>query len=387
MPRSRFRGNIESRGPNTYRIRIYLGKGADGKKKYHRETFHGTKTEAKKRLTEILRALDTGGYVEPTKMTVGEWMERWLRDYVKPSTKPRTYEGYEMYVQKHVVPTLGHIALSELKPYMLQKLYADKLSEEVPRLGRTRSPSTIRQLHRIIHKALEDAVAAGLLARNVADAAKPPRPRKREIKVWTQEEVVRFLRYCRSHRLYPFFLLAITTGMSRSELVGLRWQDVDLTRGLIHVRQSIVETREGRVVQTPKSENRIRTIKIGPLVVAALKSHSVQMAKERLMMGSRFEDHGLVFCQINGRPINAHNTSSRLFKRLCEEAGVPVINFHALRHTHATTLQDLGLPVKAVQERLGHSEGYVTLGYSHVLPSTEERAAMLMDELVARANA
>src|SRR5690606_19726896 len=170
MPRSRFRGNIESRGPNTYRIRIYLGKGADGKKKYHRETFHGTKTEAKKRLTEILRALDTGGYVEPTKMTVGEWMERWLKDYAKPNTKARTYEGYEMNIRTHVIPTIGHIGLSELKPYTLQRLYSEKLSEYVPRLKGTRSPTTINQLHRIIHKALEDAVVGGLLARNVADA-------------------------------------------------------------------------------------------------------------------------------------------------------------------------------------------------------------------------
>ena len=380
------RGNIESRGPNTHRIRIYLGKNPDGTLRYHRETFHGTKKEAEKRRTEILRALDTGGYVEPTKMTVGEWMERWLKDYAKPNTKARTYEGYEMNIRTHVIPTIGHIALSELKPYTLQRLYSEKLSEYVPRLKGTRSPTTINQLHRIIHKALEDAVVGGLLARNVADAVKPPRKRKTEIKVWSQEETLQFLRSSRNHRLYPLFLLAVTTGLSRSELVGLRWEDVDLQNGVVHVRQSIVETRNGRVTQTPKSDNRVRGVKIGPEVVAALKKHSARMAEERLKMGSRFENHGLVFCQHNGHPINAHNTSSRLFPKLCKEAGVPVIRFHALRHTHATALQDMGLPVKAVQERLGHSEGYVTLGYSHVLPSTEERAAIVMDELVAKVN-
>jgi integrase len=371
------RGSLQKRGADSWRIRIYLGIGPDGRQQYHSETVCGTKKQAQQRMTEVLREMDMGQYVAPARLTVAEYLEQWLRDYAKPQTRPTTYDGYEMVVRVHLAPALGDTRLDQLRPYHIQRYYADKVDQL--------SPTTVRQHHRILRKALDCGVKWGLLASNPADAVDPPRPQKAAIDVWTPEEMAQFLMTpaVRQHRLFALFAMALDTGMRRGELVGLRWVDVDMQERVIHVRRSIVSTTQGRIVQPPKSSSGVRAIRFSEALAGWLRKHSTSQAKERLVAGSTWTDHDLVFPQPNGKPLNAHNLSARLFPRLCEGAGVPRIRFHDMRHTHATRLLEAGVPLKAVQERLGHASGATTIDiYSHVLQATADLAATAMDDVL-----
>lgn len=379
------RGNIEKRGENVWRIRIFLGTDADGKQLYHRETVRGTKKAAQTRLTELLRELDTGGYVEPTKLTLGEFLERWLRDYVKPKLKPTTASRYASITDQHLIPALGHIPLAKLRPADLQRYYAE--AEKRGRLdgrGHSLSPATIRKHHVVIHRALEIAVKWGLVARNVADAVELPEIRREKFDVWTAEEVNTFLTAIADHRMMPLYATAIMTGMRRGELFGLRWSDVDLDEGWIYVRNTRVIV-DGKVSEgDPKTEAGERRIAIADRLVSILRKHRAAMAKEKLLMGERYHDSGFVFCHYDGRPANPSNVTKRQFPELIKKAGVKRIRFHDLRHTHATLLLQAGVHPKVVSERLGHSSIRITMDtYSHVLPSVQREAADAFERLIA----
>lgn len=226
------KGHLVHRGkdPKTWSLVIELGRDPQtGKRRQKWISFKGTKREAQAALTDLLKELNEGTFVEPSKETVGQYLDRWLRDYAKPSLRQTTYESYESVIRVHVTPAIGHIPLAKLKPVHLQQLYAARLAD-----GRADgrpgglSATTVRYIHAVIKEALKHAVKWGLLARNVADAVDPPRISRREQQAWSPEEAQRFLAAVREDRLYPLYLMAITTGMRRGELLGLRWQDVDL---------------------------------------------------------------------------------------------------------------------------------------------------------------
>ncbi len=378
------RGNIEKRGENTWRIRVYLGTDPDGKQRYYRETVHGTKKAAQQRLTELLRELDTGGFVEPSRETFAEYLERWLRDYAEHAVRPSTLRGYAMMIRRHIAPALGHIPLAKIRPMDLQQYYADALRKgRQDGRGEALSPQTVLHHHRLIHRALEQAVRWGLVARNVADAVEPPRVSRAEQRTWTPEEARQFLEALKGHRLYALYATAIMTGMRRGELLGLQWDDVNLEAGWLSVRQALLEVEYRPRLMETKSRSSVRRVSIPPELVEILKAHRIAQAKERLAMGPMYEDHGLVFCQPNGRPLHPHNVSARQFPRLCEAAGVPRIRFHDLRHTHATWLLAAGVHPKVVAARLGHSSTNLTLDtYSHVIESVEREAGDVVGRLL-----
>lgn len=250
--------------------------------------------------------------------------------------------------------------------------------------GRPLSPTTVNGQHRVLHAALEVAVRWGYIARNVADAVQPP-PRKRKAgRTWTDEEVVRFLAHIRGHRLYALYVLAMTTGLRRGELGGLRWSDVDFERRRVHVRQVLVYAGNELVFKDkPKTEASEDYVTISPAVAAILEEHRKRQQKERWTYGTRYRDHGLVFAQPNGDRINVGNLSKRAFPKLCDEAGVPRIRFHDLRHTYATRLLEQGLPITTAQRRLRHSRASTTIDiYGHPSSRAEAEAASAMDDLL-----
>lgn len=215
------RGHICKRGKNSYSLTISLGKdAATGKYKQQWVSVKGTKKDAEKRLAEILHQLDNGTFIEPGKTTLGEYLENWLKDYVRFNLRPKTAQGYQDIVRHHLIAGLGNVLLSQLKPEHVQGYYSHELERGL-------SAQSVRHYHAVLHKALESAVKLGMLARNPTDAISPPRVRRPEIQVWDQDDIARFLEAAKKTPYYVFFYTALYTGMRRNELLGLRWSDVD----------------------------------------------------------------------------------------------------------------------------------------------------------------
>jgi integrase len=379
------RGTIEKLPSGSWRITVSLGKDtATGKYVRSRETIEGTKKDAERKRTEMLRALDTGSYVKPTKMSVGEFLERWLRDYVGANIqKAKSREFYTSIVRVHLIPAMGSIALTRLTPARVQEYYRDRVEAGL-------SSTSVQGHHRTLHRALECAVKWGQVGRNVCDATEPPKRRRVEMKTWTPEESGRFLATARAAetRYYALFAAAIYTGLRQGELLGLRWQDVDLDAASLAVQQTLEKAGTAPRFGTPKTAKSRRTVALPGELVTTLRAWKATQNAERLAIGPDYRDYGLVFTIPGGGPINKDNLTSRTFAHLMEQAKVPRIRFHDLRHTSATLLLAANINPKVVSERLGHGTVGITLDiYSHVLPPLQRDAANEIGRILAGATA
>jgi integrase len=241
--------------------------------------------------------------------------------------------------------------------------------------GRSLSPKTVRYVHTTLRCALRDAVADGIVVRNVAAQARPPRARRIEMHTWTAAEVGTFLASVREDRLYVAWLLLATLGIRRGELLGLRWGDVDLTTGRIAIRQTLVMVDGKPAVAEPKTAKGRRSLMLAPEVLETLRTHRARQAAERLSWGADYTDSGLVITTEDGRPMHPE-TLSGLFVRQARRAGLPPIRLHDLRHSVASILLARGVHPKVVSELLGHATIALTLDtYSHVIPSLQQEAA------------
>jgi len=216
------RGHITKRAKDSYTIVLELGSDpVTGKRKQQWTTIKGSRKEAEKRLSEMQHQLDTGSFILPGKTTVTDYLDRWLADYAKTNLSPRGFERYRDIVRAYFKPVIGNLLLTQLKPEHLQKCYADWLKRGL-------SAGTIRYHHAVIHKALATALRWGLVSRNVADGVDVPRVKRAEMQTWDEHELARFLEAARRCQYYELFYLASFTGMRRSELLALRWQDINL---------------------------------------------------------------------------------------------------------------------------------------------------------------
>jgi len=370
------RGHITKRGKNSYAIAISLGKDpTTGKYKYQWVSVKGTKKDAEKRLSELLHQLDTGTFMKPGKTTLAEYLGRWLQDYAKPNLSPRGFERYESIARVHLLPSLGNIPLTQLRPEHLQKHYTLKLNDGL-------SPRSVRYHHVVLHKALQTAIKWGLVARNVADGVDVPRARHTEMQTWDEYDVTCFLEAVRDSHYYALFHTALFTGMRRSELLALQWRDIAFHQ--IYVNRSLHQLRDGSYVFTqPKSDSSRRAIALSPSSVLTLIEHKERQEGIRAMLGTSLKGDDLVFSTPEGKPLRP-NTISRAWTMLAARAGVKVIRFHDARHTHASLMLKQGVHPKIVQERLGHTSIQITLDtYSHVAPGLQEAAAESFDKLVS----
>ena len=335
----------------------------------------GTKKEAEKRLAELLHQLDNGTFMKPAKTTLGEFLERWLKDY-QPNLSPRGFERYEGIIRSHLIPGLGSMPLTQLRPEHLQKHYTAKQNDGL-------SARTIRYHHAVLHVALKTAVQWGLLSRNPADAVTTPRVRRNEMQTWGEHEISQFLDAAKDSPYYALFYTALFTGMRRSELLGLKWGDVDFIMSQIYVNRSLHHLKDGSYIFTePKSAKSRRTIALPPSATLLLKEHQEKQKLERVMLGIPLTDSDLVFSTLEGKPFRP-NTITRAWTMLATRAGLRIIRLHDARHTHASIMLKQGIHPKIVQERLGHASIQMTLDtYSHVAPGLQEAAAKRFDELV-----
>jgi len=341
--------------------------------KLKRVTYYGkTRQEVAEKLAKAQHEKNTGAFVEPNKITVGQWLDRWLIDYMKP-LRLTTWNSYEALIRQHIKPAAGGIPLTKLTPGDLQRFYNSKLEKGRLDGEGGLSARTIRYLNTIIHAALKQAMREGLVYRNVAEAVTLPKQQKKELKPLTGEQTQKMLVVAKGERLYPAFLTAVYTGLRRGELLALRWQDVDLEKQTIKVRQSVsrtyvkgAKTKTRLICQEPKTELSKRTIPIPDEVMAALKEHKKKQNEEKLFLGQAYQNDGLVFATEEGKLIEPRNLA-RKFETLLRAAGLPKIKFHGLRHGFATMLLEANEHPKNVQILLGHSTITTTLDiYSHV---------------------
>lgn len=378
------RGHIKKRYKNSYTIVIATGNDpVTGKPKQRWFSCKGTKREAEQRLAELVHELDTGALEKPGKITLGDFLQRWLAEYAQPNLAPRTSEGYESIIHRHVIPRLGFVRLIKLKPEHVQKYYSDLLEQ-----GRCNSkgglnPLTVRHHHMMLHRALEHAVKWGLVTRNPVDAVDPPRTHRSEIRVMDENEVMTFLEAAKSTPYYTIFYIALFTGMRRSEFLALRWSDIDLLLGQLSVSRSLHQLQDKSLVfREPKTAKGRRTIALSPSTILVLREHKEKQKLMCQMLDRSLNESDLVFAQADGKP-TLPDTVSRAWIRLVERTGLKGVRLHDARHTHASLMLKQGIHPKIVQERLGHANVQITLDtYSHVAPGLQEAAAFRFDELL-----
>jgi integrase len=376
------KGTIWKRGDTwTYQFAVTR----NGKRRFVTKGGFRTKRACQDALTEALADWHKGAHVEPSKLTVGEYLEyRWL-PVIEHSLKPTTFRGYSDIVISRIIPHLGDVRLAELNEGDIARMYSTLRSSGRQNGAGGLSEASLQHTHVVLRKALKDAVIGAhgtkLLLRNPADDVQRPRRRRTEMHVWSADELRRFLDETRRDRLHACWVAAATTGLRRGELLGLRWDDVELDGQVLSVKRSRVAAGYTVSEGTPKS-GRGRRVDLDPETVAVLRRHRARQLEERIAWGEAWLDAGLVFTRENGEGLHPHSVS-QAFERGVARADVPVIRFHDLRHTHATLMLGAGVHPKVVQERLGHASIQITLDtYSHVMPGMQADAAARMGALV-----
>lgn len=307
----------------------------------------------------------------------------WLKDYATPNLSPRTTEGYETIVRCHLIPKLGGITLTQLKPERIQRYYSDMLSSGRYDGSGSLNAVTVRQHHAVLHRALHFAMKWGLISRNPADAIDLPRCQHHEMRIMNEGDIHGFLELAKTTQYYPLFYLALYTGVRRSELLALRWCDMDLIMGQMSINRSLHHLRDKSLVfRTPKTAKGRRSIALPPSAVIVLREHKEHQDALRQEIGLSLTDDALVFPNLDGKPL-LPDTISHAWTKLAARSGLAGIRLHDARHTHATILLKQGIHPKVVQERLGHANISMTLDvYSHVVPGLQEAAAKRFDELM-----
>ena len=375
-------GTIKKRSRNSWTI--WWDEGRDqvtGRRRQRNKSIKGTKKDAEKRLREILTSLDGGDYVQPAKLTLGEFLERWLKDHVWPYLSPETAQGYQVIVDKHLIPALGKQTLHNLQPDVLQAYYAQKLASGRRDGKGGLSPRTVRHHHTTLHTALKSAVKWKLLTRNPADAVEAPRFQRREMKTLDETGLISFLESIQGSEYYPLFYTILYTGMRRSEALAVRWIDLDLVLGQLSINRTLHHLEDGTMIyRTPKTPKSRRLIALTPTNSIVLRNHYQQVKELRVELDSPLMEEDLVFSHTDGSPLLPHSITNA-WKRLIKRSGYRGIRLHDARHTHVSVMLKQGVAPKTISERVGHYSVVITLDtYAHLLPGKQEAAARGFDE-------
>lgn len=381
-----------------YRVFVDLGRTADGKRQRHTEVIRGTRKEAERREREVLRQRETGTYVEPNTITVEAFMIRWL-GATRDKVEERTWERYEQIVRNQIVPTLGHMRLSDLRP-----LHIEAAESEWLRTGNRKtkepsplSPRSVLHAHRCLHTAMERAIRWKLLPPgcNPMDGVEPPHVPHTEAEALSPEEARRLIEVLRGREYELPILVGMFCGLRPTEYLGLRWQDIDLERQELRVRQNVHRVRSDRVTThmgvkvqgfrfgPTKTHRSRRPVSIPEQLAAVLKLWRAAQAAERLRLGEAWMDLDLVFTDAVGQPHTIQRVEAAFDKAL-KDAGIRDVRLYDLRHTMATLMLYLGESLKLVAARLGHSsETLVLTTYGHMLPGMDREATRRLSELLA----
>lgn len=362
-------GSVRQRPDGSWEARCTI----NGK----RRSFYGEKqSDVLKAMRSAQKSADDGVYFEPTKLTLSKWLDTWLTEYIKPSCKPLTASTYQSRIETHIKSELGKIKLSALTSTHIQALYNHLLRDK------NLSPKTIKNVHGILHKALDQALKLRYIGLNPADACTLPRIEKKEIHPLTESEISAFLEVIREGEpLRDLFTVALFTGMREGEICGLSWDAVNFREGTITIKQQLCKEKKTGGVHyiAPTKNDRARTLTAPPFVMDILRQIQLEQYQDHMLAGRAWEnEYNLVFVNKIGHFI-VPQTALKRFKAAAAQIGRPDARFHDLRHTYAVTALQEGDDVKTVQENLGHATASFTLDvYGHVSEKMKSESANRM---------
>jgi integrase len=372
------KGDIRQRSPGHWAIVLDIRDPATGKRKRRWHAFAGTKRQAQEQCARLITEMRGGSYLDPSKLTVAAFLDRWL-EHVKSQISPRTHERYCEIVWKNIIPTLGAIHLTKLRPAQISEAYATALASGRRDGKGGLAPATVVYMHRLIKHALAQAVKWELLSRNAAAAVSPPKVERASLNTFDMAQTAELIEGLGGTRLMIPVMLGVLCGLRRGEIVALRWRHVDLATGKIALVESAEQTAAGVRYKPPKS-GRGRTVALSATMIEELRAHRVRQAEGLLRLGIRQDDATFVYAREDGEPIQPRSLT-HAWQMMIGRTALPRVRFHDLRHAHATHLLSNGIHPKVASERLGHSRVGITLDlYSHVLPGMQEDAASRVDD-------
>ena len=372
------KGHLKERSPGHWGIIIDVPDPATGKRRRKWHSFKGTKRQAQIECARLISAIQTGDYLEPSKTTLAQFLERWL-EHIKTQVTPKSYERYAGLVRQNIVPLLGAIVLTKLKPAQISTAYAVALAggRKDSKEGGL-SPRSVGHMHRVLKQALGQAVKWQDLTRNPADAVEPPMVEWKPMKTYDLPQTAELIEAVRGTPIEMPTLLAVLCGLRRGEICALRWRNVDLVTGQISVVESLEQTKAGLRFKSPKS-GKGRTVALSATMSDELRTHRILRAEDMLKLGQALSDEDHVIAHVDGSIVQPIYISQH-WARTIRKTGLAHLRFHDLRHAHATHLLANGVHPKVASERLGHSRVGITLDlYSHVMPGMQEDAAATVD--------
>ena len=365
-------GSIFQRGDGRWVASLQLGY-VNGRRA--RRHFYGaTQHEALEKLERAKGTMRAGLPIPPERLRVGQVLDQWLAEAVKPKNRASTYRRHDDIVRVHLKPSLGHTRLAQLTPGQVQALITAKLAEGL-------SPRTVAYIRGVLRTALARAMRWGYIGINVATLTDPPRATHHQVEALSIEQARVMLAAVAGHRLSHLFVTALATGMRQGELLGVRWQNIDLDAGTLRVSKSLQRIEGEYQLLEPKTAKSRRMVVLPEIAKDVLREQRLRWVEEKLAAGSMWEEQwNLVFCSRTGHPLHGP-TVTRAFQDQLARAGLPRLRFHDLRHGAATLLLAQGTPLKVVQEALGHATISVTADvYGHILPELQKDAAKRMDD-------
>lgn len=391
-------GSIEKRGKNSYRLVVFKGYDLDGKPMRHTKTVHcKNKSEAQTELAKFLTQVESGLVIDGSVPTFAQFVEIWTRDYALKDLAPSTYYRYKRMLETRITPYFGHYKLDKIKPTDIMRFY-DLLEQDTQLVRKknnngkkTRKPlsqKTILEHHRLLSAMLHKAVYWQLIVSNPAERVQPPKTKK-PIRPHYDEDQTRILvdnleKLTGNNIKYRVaILLDIFTGARLGELVGLEWSDIDLKNGIININKSSQYlSQKGVFTKSPKTESSIRDVAIPDFIVSLLEEYKLWYDNQKEFCGELWIDSNRLFVQADGKPMHP-STISKWFVKFVEQIGLPVINFHGLRHTNATLLIAQNIEVPIVSARLGHAQLTTTLNfYVHPIIAHNKTAGFALENLL-----
>jgi len=388
MPKRKL-SNVSQRKDGIFEARQTFGYKSDGKP--IRKSFYGkTAGEALNKLEEYARQVENGLSLDSKSMTFAQWLEIWLREYKLQNLRPHTYDTYEHFIQKRIVPVLGRFPLMKLRPDQLQTFINNIRKDD----GTTLSASTVKQIKVIISSALQQAVKNGLITRNPADALSLPKlNRKRKVGAYTKDEQIALLNSLENHRLYALFVVALGTGARIGEILAMSWKNIDFEANEIDITSTVSRTKDrsetgeiigsSRKVDDTKTDAGKRTVPLTQEVKATLIAHRAQQDEERAKAHSAWIDNDLVFCNQLGGHMEYRNVT-RLYENRRNAASIPTLNFHCLRHTFATNAITANMDYYYLSRIMGHTNISITLGtYAEYMPDKSRSEMKKMEGVLS----
>ena len=390
-------GSIEKRGKNSYRLTVSEGFDLNGKPMIHRKTVHGTKKDAEVELAKFVTEVQNGLVIDGKSLKFSEFVDVWKRDYGSKELAPTTYKRYCRMLETRILPYFGHFYINKIRPTDIMKFY-DLLEKDTQLVrkkdnngSKTKKPlsgKTILEHHRLLRAMLHRAVYWQLIVSNPAERVQPPKAKKPKRKSYDDEQTKILLENLEKltvedTKYKVAIILTIFTGVRLGELMGLEWQDVDFRNGIISINRSSQYLSDmGVFTKVPKIESSIREIAIPEFIISLLEEYKLWYEEQKSLYGELWTNSDRLFVQADGKPMHP-SSISKWFVKYVGTIGLPVINFHGLRHTNASLLVAQNVDIAVVSARLGHAQISTTLDfYVHPLFSHNRKAGYALENLL-----